>query len=143
MDSKEHLRNIVDQFVEEYKNRQNPDIVDKYVADDCKFHLPFPNLPEGREGIRVNGRIMCSAFPDVHVVREFFVTEDDIVVERAHAKATHKGNIMGIAPTGKQVTWTELHAYRVKDNLITEIWSEADLMGVMMQIGAVKLPGSQ
>jgi predicted ester cyclase len=142
MDLKEHQKKIVDQFVEEYKNRQNPDSVDQYVAEDCKFHLPFPGLPEGREGVRLNGQIMCSAFPDVHVVRDFFVVEGDIVVERAKAKATHKGEIMGIAPTGNPVSWTELHAYRVQGDWITEIWSEADLMGVMVQIGAVQLPNS-
>jgi predicted ester cyclase len=94
------------------------------------------------EGVRLNGQIMCSAFPDVHVVRDFFVVEGDIVVERAKAKATHKGEIMGIAPTGNPVSWTELHAYRVQGDWITEIWSEADLMGVMVQIGAVQLPNS-
>ncbi len=142
MDSKEHKKNIVDQFVDQYKNHQSPDSVDLYLTEDCKFHLPFPGLPEGREGVRLNGQIMCNAFPDVCVARDFFVVEGDIVVERAKAKATHKGEIMGIAPTGKSVTWTELHAYRVEGDLITEIWSEADFMGVMVQIGAVKLTGS-
>jgi predicted ester cyclase len=81
---------------------------------------------------------MCGAFPDVQVEREFFLVSDDIVVERAHAKATHKGELIGIAPTHKPVVWTELHAYRVQDGKITEVWSEADFMGVMVQIGAVE-----
>ncbi len=133
---------VVERFVEEYKNRQNPNIVDELVAKDCEVHIPLPGLPPGREGMRINGQMMCGAFPDVRVEREFFLVDGDIVVERAKAAATHKGELMGMLPTGKKVTWTELHAYRVKEGQITEVWSEADFMGVMVQLGAVQMPGS-
>jgi predicted ester cyclase len=138
----EQKKSVVRQFVEEYKNRQNPDIVDKLVAEDCKVHIPLPGLPQGREGMRINGQRICAAFPDVHVDREFFVVDGDIVVERANAVATHKGELIGIQPTGRKVTWTELHAYRVQNGQITEVWSEADFMGIMVQLDVVKLPGS-
>jgi len=141
-----HLRerrvDVVRRFVEEYKNRQNPDVVDALVSADCAVHIPLPGLPQGREGMRLNGRLMCGAFPDVRVTRDFFVTEGDVVVERAKAVATHAGPLMGSAPTGRRVTWTELHAYRVEGGLIAEVWSEADFMGVMVQIGAVEPPGA-
>ncbi|MCI0693112.1 ester cyclase [candidate division KSB1 bacterium] len=133
---------VVERFVEEYKNRHNPNIVDELVAEDCKVHLPLPGLPPGREGMRINGQMMCGAFPDVRVEREFFLVDGDIVVERAKAAATHEGDLMGMLPTGKKVTWTELHAYRVEAGQIIEVWSEADFMGVMVQLGAVKMPGS-
>jgi predicted ester cyclase/uncharacterized protein YndB with AHSA1/START domain len=138
----EDRKAIVERFVEEYKNRQNPDIVDELVAEDCRHQIPLPGLPAGREGLRANGRLMCGAFPDVHVEREFFVGEGDIVVERAHATATHRGELLGAPPTDRPVTWTELHAYRVEDGLITEVWSEADFVGVLAQIGAIDAPGA-
>jgi predicted ester cyclase/uncharacterized protein YndB with AHSA1/START domain len=140
--SPDEKKAVVERFVEEYKNRHNPDIVDELVAEDCRVHIPLPGLPQGREGMRVNGRLMCGAFPDVRVEREFFVVDGDIVVERANAAATHKGELMGLPPTDKKVSWTELHAYRIENGKITEVWSEADIMGVMVQLGAVKLPGS-
>jgi predicted ester cyclase/uncharacterized protein YndB with AHSA1/START domain len=138
---RERRVDVVTRFVEEYKNRHRWDAVDEYVAEDCKIHIPLPGLSEGREGLRLNGRLMCTAFPDVRVTREFFVTEGDVVVERASAKATHQGELMGLPASGKSVTWTELHAYRVEGSLITEVWSEADFMGVMAQLGAVEFPG--
>ncbi|MGD9386570.1 MAG: ester cyclase, partial [Thioalkalispiraceae bacterium] len=78
-----------------------------------------------------------------HVTRDFFVTEGDMVIERARANATHKGELAGLDPTNKPVTWTELHAYRVKNGKITDIWSEASLLGVLEQIGAVNLPAGE
>jgi predicted ester cyclase len=134
-------KDVVARFVEEYKNQQNPDVVDELVTEDCRVHIPLPGLPSGREGMRANGRLMCQAFPDVRVEREFFLVDGDIVVERARAKATHRGELMGAPPTGKPVTWTELHAYRVEDGRITEVWSEADFMGVLVQLGIVDMPG--
>lgn len=132
---------VVKRFVEEYKNRHNPDIVDELIAENCRVHVPLPGLPQGREGMRRNGQLMCGAFPDVRVEREFFIVEGDIVVERANAAATHKGELVGLAATGRKVNWTELHAYRVEEGQITEVWSEADFLGVMIQLDAVKLPG--
>lgn len=138
--SGEDLKAVVGEFVEEYKNRQNPDIVDKLVTKDCEVHIPLPGLPQGREGLRVNGQLMCSAFPDVHVTREFILVDEGIVVERAHATASHQGELMGVEPTGKPVTWTELHAYRIENGKISEVWSEADFVGILGQIGAIKMP---
>lgn len=140
---RERRTDVVSHFVEQYKNHQNWDAVDEFLAADCKHHLPLPGLPEGREGMRINGKMMCTAFPDVSVTREFFVTEGDIVIERAHAKATHQGELMGITPSGQPITWTELHAYRVQNGQIIEVWSEADFMGVMVQLGAVNLPAGE
>lgn len=140
MDRREQIIAVINQFVEEYKNRHNPDIVDKLVDENCKIHIPLPGLTQGREGMRINGKMICDAFPDVHVEREFYITEGDIFMERARAVATHKGSLMGIEPTGKKIIWTELHAYRVEDGQITEVWTEADFMGIMVQIGAVEMP---
>ena len=139
-DNNEYSKSVVDAFVEEYKNQHNWDCVDTYIAKDCKLHLPLPGLPPGREGMRANGKMMCTAFPDVHVTREFAIVEDGIVVERAHAKATHQAPLMGVPATNKPVSWTELHAYRVEGEMITEIWTEADFLGVMVRIGAVDVP---
>lgn len=139
-DNNENDKSVVDAFVEEYKNQHNWNCVDTYIAEDCKLHLPLPGLPPGREGMRVNGEMVCTAFPDVHVTREFAIVQDGIVVERAHAKATHKAPLMGIPATNNPVTWTELHAYRVEGELITEIWTEADFLGIMVQIGAIDMP---
>jgi predicted ester cyclase/uncharacterized protein YndB with AHSA1/START domain len=137
---RERKLDVVERFVQRYKNAHEWDSVDEFITTDCKVHIPIPGLPQGREGMRINGRTVCTAFPDVYVEREFFATEGDIVIERAHAKATHKGELMGLPATNKPVTWTELHAYRVTEGMISEVWSEPDLLGVMGQLGVIDPP---
>ena len=63
-----------------------------------------------------------------------------MVIERTQTSATHTGEFNGIPATGKQVGWTEIHIYRLIDGKITELWSEIDLLGLLMQLGAV--PGA-
>jgi len=74
---------LIEAFVEEYKNHHNWNCVDTYVAEDCQLHLPLPGLPTGREGMRENGRMMCTAFPDVHVTRELRTPRADLSMPAA------------------------------------------------------------
>src|SRR5262249_52745333 len=98
--------------------------------------LPFEGLPPGRAGMKLNGKIMATAFPDVHVTRDVQVLEGDRVVERATGRATHLGELNGIPATGKRISWTEIHIYRLQKGQIAEVWSEANFLGLMQQITA-------
>jgi predicted ester cyclase len=60
-----------------------------------------------------------------------------LVATRITATAKHNGPFQGIAPTGKSVHTTGLVLHRVKDGLITEEWTEFDMLGLLQQIGAV------
>ena len=43
---------------------------------------------------------------------------------------------MGIAPTGKQVTLSGIEINRFEQGKLVEHWEQADMMGLMQQIGA-------
>ena len=47
-----------------------------------------------------------AAFPDLQMKIEDEVVEGDVVVTRWTARGTHKGELMGVAPSGKQVVVT-------------------------------------
>ena len=52
------------------------------------------------------------------------VTEEDLivggekVVERSSAVATHRASLMAEQPTNKQVRWTEIHIYQLRDGTV-------------------------
>ncbi|MCA9710551.1 MAG: ester cyclase, partial [Myxococcales bacterium] len=130
----------VERFVAEFKNAANHDVVDELMSEDFVHHLPDPRLPAGREGIKVLGQAVSSAFPDVHVTVLDTIAEDDMVVERSQVEGTHQGEFNGVPATGNRVTWTETHTYRFADGRIVEYWPQVDLLGIMMQIGAFPPP---
>jgi predicted ester cyclase len=48
---------------------------------------------------------------------------------------------MGIAPTGNRVRVTGIDIDRLVEGKIVEHWSEADLLGMMQQLGVIPEPG--
>jgi len=78
-----------------------------------------------------------SAFPDLQLTVEDMIAEGDKVVVRFTARGTHKGEFLGIPPTGKQVAWAGINIYRVASGKITETWQLSDGLGLMQQLGVV------
>ena len=76
-------------------------------------------------------------FPDVISTIEDLIAEGDRVVTRWRSRATHRGDYMGIAPSGKEVQFTGISFYRIEGGKIAESWNSEDQFGLMGQIGAV------
>jgi predicted ester cyclase len=85
--------------------------------------------------------MMRTAFPDMHITIEDIITEGDKLVQRWVAQGTHKGELMGIVPTGKQVTITGINISRIVGGKLVEDWTEADMLGMMQQLGVIPPPG--
>jgi steroid delta-isomerase-like uncharacterized protein len=80
---------------------------------------------------------MRAAFPDTRMTIEDEIAEGDKVVIRWTIRGTHKGEYMGIAPTGKEVTVTGISVYRIERGKIVEDWSNNDMLGMLQQLGAI------
>src|SRR5207245_2099009 len=81
-----------------------------------------------------------TAFPDLVETIEELIAEGDYVVERMSFRATHLGEFMGIAGTGKPVSWTAIAIYRLEGGRIAECWLESNLQGLLLQMGVVSAP---
>jgi predicted ester cyclase len=77
------------------------------------------------------------AFPDYRGTNEIQIAEGDMVANRWVAHGTHRGEFMGIAPTGREVTFRGIAIDRMADGKAVEGWIEWDLEDVVRQIGAV------
>jgi len=81
-----------------------------------------------------------NAFEHLNVTVVDMIAQGDEVACRFSARGVHKGEFMGLPPTGREITMTGIEIFRIKDGRIAEIWGEANLMGLMMQLGI--LPGT-
>jgi predicted ester cyclase len=77
------------------------------------------------------------AFPDYHGSNEIQVAEGEMVANRFVFYGTHQGEFMGVAPTGRRVTFRGLTLDRVVNGKIGESIVEMDIEDVLGQIGAV------
>jgi predicted ester cyclase len=93
--------------------------------------------PDRVEDAKQEAAIVRRGFPDLESTIEDLIAERDKVVAHWRAQATHRGEYMGIPPTGKRVNFTGISIYRMEGGKIAESWGVSDLLGMMQQLGAV------
>jgi len=103
-------------------------------------HTPPAGLPPGIEGIRMFFTMQFAAFPDGRLNIQDTIAEGDKVVCRASGEGTHQGMFLGMAPTDKHITWSFIDIWRITDGKLAEHWVEADMMGMMQQLGVLPPP---
>jgi predicted ester cyclase len=94
---------------------------------------------KGRDGIQKFLEGLHQTWPDIRITVEHAVAEDNWVMGRSVATATHSQVVLGIQPTDKQITATfwDLHLFD-EDGLIIETWNLMDNLAIMQQIGLLK-----
>jgi predicted ester cyclase len=68
---------------------------------------------------------------------EDLVADADKVVVRWKSRGTHQGEFMGVAPTGRDVTFTGMRLFRIAENKIVESWVNIEERSLREQLGAV------
>jgi steroid delta-isomerase-like uncharacterized protein len=109
--------------------------VDTYLAEDFINHDPPFGASTDRYGMGTASALLRAAFPDWHSDLHQLVAEDDIVVERFTASGTHRGELMGVAPTGRTMKLEGVNIFRVRDGRIVERWGRLDDLGFRQQLG--------
>jgi predicted ester cyclase len=108
------------------------------VADDFVEHEELPGLPATKDGMLEYFGFLLSAFPDLRMDVEDLLADGDKTVARVRATATHGGDFMGVAPTGKHVSIQLIDIMRFDDGgLVCEHWGVADMFSLMQQLGVV------
>ncbi|GAC1660651.1 MAG: ester cyclase [Ktedonobacteraceae bacterium] len=134
--STEENKALVRRFYEEAWNRDNIAAFDELLSPDHVLHDPgFPETIRGLEGFKQYYGGYASAFPGNQITVEQYIAEGDTVVSHWTAHGTHKGNLMGIPPTGKQVTVVGITINRIANGKIVEDWSIYDMFGMLQQLG--------
>lgn len=134
---------LVRRTIEEVWNKGSLAGVDELLATDYVGH--FAILPEpvrGHTAFKQFASHYFTAFPDIRVTIDDLVADGDKVVVRWTARGTHRGELMGIPPTGKPVTVTGMWIHRVAGGRIAEQWGVFDALGMMQQLGTIPAPGS-
>ena len=125
---------LMRRFIDEVWNKGNVDVADELFHPEASSPSA-PTLPLGAEGVKFIVNMMRNAFSDYWMEITHVVAEDDRVAARFRQGGTHDGDLMGIAPTGKKVEWTEIGVLRIADGKVVESWYDVDMLGLMGQLG--------
>ncbi len=119
----------------------NIDLVDELLAPDYVNHSPgIPGQPAGPEGVKAVVSMFQNGMPDLRVIVEDMIAEDDKVAVRYTLEGTHEGELFGIPPTGRRLSIKSITVERVSEGKIREHWRITDSLDMMQQLGAIPTP---
>jgi steroid delta-isomerase-like uncharacterized protein len=111
-------------------------------ADSVKAHGLAPTTLD-KAGVKEFYAVLWGAFPDLTIHIDDLVAEGDEVVWRITASGTHRGAFFGVPATGKSVSFGAHYTFRFEHGKIVERWTTIDRLSLLVQIGAVAMPGKK
>ncbi len=136
----EENKAIVRRYVDEVQTQHKVEVLDQLFAPNIVNHGTPHDLP-GVEGFKQSFTMLFTAFPDMTVTIQDQVAEGDKVVTRKTFRGTHKGEFLGIPPTGKRVEYNAIDMFRITGGKCTDVWGIMNRLGLMQQLGVIPPPG--
>jgi steroid delta-isomerase-like uncharacterized protein len=132
----EQNKEIAKRFIQEVFVQQDEAAADELAAPDFTPHSWGPVGP-GVENLKQAQRRVAAGLSDARMTIEDVIAEGDKVAVRLTSHGRHSGEFMGMPASGQEYTITEIHIFRIADGKVAEHWREADMLGLMQQLGAV------
>ena len=127
--SKESAQTALGKFAEAV-NTGNFDLFDQVVDINCVDHDPADGQVPGPAGYR-------TALPDMSVIPETIVQDEDTIALAYTLTCTHTGRLGKIPPTGKKVKIRGMQISKFKDGKMVERWGSSDELTLLKQIGVI------
>ena len=134
-------KEMVRRYYEEIVGQGLIDRVPEYISPMYVEVHRGKRYEVGIAGAQEHIRGVRRTYPDLQLLVDRQIAEEDFVVTCLTARGTHAGEWLGIAPTGKRLEFTAVNVDRVLDGRIVEHGGAADLLGPLLDAGAVRIVG--
>lgn len=136
--STDHNKNVARRHFDELWQKGDLAVADEIYSADAVGHCrDLPDVTGYPEAEKEEVRQSNTGFPDTTVSIDFQVAADDRVVTRWRMEGTNTGPLYGNPPTQRRVSVAGCHIHRIVDGKIVEIWSHADNLTFMRQLGLI------
>jgi steroid delta-isomerase-like uncharacterized protein len=134
----EQNKTNVRRLFDELWNKGNLPVADELIAPTYTHHdASTPDGGRGPESEKKRVTLYRTAFTDLRLTVEDMIAEGETVVARWSCRGAHKGDLNGIAPTGKQIAISGVSVVRFTNGKMVEGWINWDALGLMQQLGVV------
>jgi steroid delta-isomerase-like uncharacterized protein len=130
------MKNLARRFYEDVFNKGEVRLADELFSLNFTYHDPFlPHVERGPEGVKALVTTWKAAFPDLTFRIEDQFVDGDYVITRWVSRGTHKSELMGIQPTGREGEVTGIGISKITNGRIVEAWANWDTYGLLRQLG--------
>jgi predicted ester cyclase len=137
MTAGDYAKELSRRVTDEVWTAGNLDVIDELFAPDYHGWTPTDGEIRGPQGFREIVQRYRSAFSGTSMTADHMVAEGDWVTVTWTAHGTHTGELMGIAPTGREVTVTGVDVSRIANGKFAESHGNFDALGMLQQLGAI------
>jgi steroid delta-isomerase-like uncharacterized protein len=131
-------KTVVRRLFQEVWNKGNLPVADELFAPTYVHHdASTPDVGRGPESEKKRAILYRTAFQDFRLTIEDILSEGEMVTARWTCRGSHKGDLSGIAPTGKQFAISGMSITRFASGKMIEGWVNWDALGLMQQLGVV------
>ncbi len=134
---------LVRRFYEEIINIGEVDRIESIVAPEYTEVYEGKRYALGIEGAKAHVLGGRQTYRDLHLTVEQQIAEGEWVATCYTARGIHEGSWLGIKPTGKRVVFTGVNVDRVVDGRIVEHGGAANMLGPLLDIGAIRVVGPE
>lgn len=108
--------------------------IDELADPGLVDHNAPPNHDSSLAGFKEKTSEMLAIFPDLVETLEEVVGSGDIVATRWTLRGSLQQDFMGIPARGQQISVEGMNFYRLRDGLVTDVWTQFDGAGMMAQL---------
>ena len=117
----EQSKKLIKEYISAICKEKSEATIDKYVLDqNLKSHII----------------IFETGLPGYQFIVQDMIAEGNKVTVRLLAEGVHKGELFGMAPTGRKVKVEGIIIYELENNKIVNHWMQVDSVALFQQIGA-------
>ncbi len=127
---------VLRRFVDEVVNRGEFGSLEELVHDDYVYRSPGEEI-RGRDGLAALFGAYRGAFPDLRMEIDELVAAGDTTVMTFTLTGTHRGNLLGHAPTDRRFKIHGMIRSHFREGRITDEWEILDQLGLFEQLGLV------
>lgn len=116
MNTKEKMKYFYEHVVSHHQMDELP----QYISNECTIRVGEKIIPAGIDGMKQHLSDVRNTYPDLKmtIIRQY--CDDDYVISEFIAEGTHKGEWLGMRPTGKKLVFTGIDIDKIEDGLIAE-----------------------
>lgn len=124
---------IIKEYQDKVWQEKNIEQIDNYFVEQAMIHSPIAST-RGIEELKSILMQWHSGFPNLKVIWDDFICDNDKVVSRWHAEGNHENEFMGIEASEKFVTYKGVTIYQLENNKISQYWAFLDMSHILSQI---------
>jgi steroid delta-isomerase-like uncharacterized protein len=130
-------KTLVRRLYEQVWNERKLELVDELLSKSHALHDPIATGSQvGPKLYKQRVAELTKAFPDLCFTIEDTIVEGEKVVACWTISGTHRGEYVGVPPTGREISLEGITIHHIKNGKILDSYARWDVLGLMRQLGA-------